>query len=66
MIDTHGTPIAEAVWELYAFALERLGPTPTLLERDNNIPSLAALMAEARRAECWIGHASHDWAETPA
>jgi uncharacterized protein len=54
LIDTHGAPVAEAVWELYAFALERLGPTPTLIERDNNIPPLAVLLEEARLAERWL------------
>lgn len=66
LIDTHGEPIAEAVWALYAFALERLGPTPTLIERDNNLPSLATLIAEAECADRWIGYVQHDRAETPA
>ncbi|MEO6407804.1 MAG: DUF692 domain-containing protein [Burkholderiaceae bacterium] len=51
LIDSHGTPVDEIVWGLYAAVLARLGPTPTLLERDNDVPSLAALLAEARRAE---------------
>ena len=51
LIDSHGAPVAQAVWDLYACALERLGPTPTLIERDNDIPALPALLAEAQRAE---------------
>ncbi len=51
LIDSHGSPVDEAVWELYAAVLARIGPTPTLLERDNDVPSLATLLAEARRAE---------------
>ena len=66
LIDTHGAPIAAAVWELYAFALECLGPTPTLIERDHNIPSLAVLLAEARCAERWMGYAQRDRAEAGA
>lgn len=66
LIDTHGAPIAEAVWALYAFALERLGPTPTLIERDNHLPPLAALLAEAGCADRWINYVQHDRAETPA
>jgi uncharacterized protein len=54
LIDTHGAPVATAVWELYAFALARLGPMPTLIERDDNIPSLAILTAEARCADQMI------------
>ena len=66
LIDTHGAPIAEAVWELYAFALERLGPTPTLIERDNHIPSLTVLIAEAQCAERWIEEAPRHRTETLA
>ncbi|MDG4549079.1 MAG: DUF692 domain-containing protein [Candidatus Contendobacter sp.] len=66
LIDTHGAPIAAAVWELYAFALERLGPTPTLIERDNDIPPLPVLVAEARCAERWIGSARPDRLEVSA
>lgn len=51
LIDTHGTPIDAAVWDLYASVVALTGPVPTLIERDNNLPPFAALMAEARRAE---------------
>jgi uncharacterized protein (UPF0276 family) len=51
LIDSHGSPVAQAVWDLYAFALERLGPTPTLIERDNDIPAFPVLLAEAHQAE---------------
>ena len=51
LIDSHGAPVDAAVWRLYASVLARLGPTPTLLERDNDVPPLPALLAEARRAE---------------
>ncbi len=51
LIDSHGAPVAQAVWDLYAFALELLGPTPTLIERDNDIPAFPVLLAEAHRAE---------------
>ncbi|KAB2932142.1 MAG: DUF692 domain-containing protein [Candidatus Contendobacter sp.] len=66
LIDTHGSPVAAAVWDLYAFALERLGPTPTLIERDNNIPPLVVLIAEARCAERWIESVRRDRAEVAA
>jgi hypothetical protein len=38
------------VWELYAYALDRFGPRPTLIEWDNDIPPFATLMAQAERA----------------
>lgn len=50
LIDSHDRPIAEAVWSLYAQVLERLGPRPTLIERDGNIPPFAELMNERDRA----------------
>ncbi len=51
LIDTHGAPIAAAVWDLYADAVRRFGDVPTLIERDTNIPPLVALIGEANRAE---------------
>ncbi|MDP1693024.1 MAG: DUF692 domain-containing protein [Burkholderiaceae bacterium] len=51
LIDSHGAPVDEAVWRLYAAVVAKLGAVPTLLERDNDVPSLDTLVAEARRAE---------------
>lgn len=51
LVDTHGTPITEPVWALYKDAVERFGPCPTLIEWDNDLPSLDALLAEAARAD---------------
>ena len=51
LIDTHGADIDAAVWALYAHALQCAGAQPTLIERDQNIPALAALLAEAAHAE---------------
>lgn len=52
LIDTHDRPIADAVWDLYDFALRRLGPVLTLIEWDSDLPPLPALVLEARRADC--------------
>lgn len=51
LIDHHGSAIDTAVWSLYAQALERVGPTATLIERDNDIPPFAQLCAEAAAAD---------------
>jgi len=51
LIDHHGSPVDDAVWCLYEHVLERLGPVPTLLERDHDVPPLAALLAEAGCAD---------------
>jgi uncharacterized protein len=46
LIDTHDQPIAAPVWTLYREALAHFGPVPTMIERDDNIPPLAELVAE--------------------
>ena len=51
LIDTHSGSVDAAVWALYAEALDRLGPVPTLIEWDQDIPELEILLAEAARAE---------------
>ena len=51
LIDTHGSRIAEPVWSFYARALERFGPKPTLIEWDNDVPTLDVILAEAARAD---------------
>jgi len=48
-IDTHGEPVAEDVYALLAYTLERMGPKPVLLERDGNWPPLEDLLAEVAR-----------------
>ncbi|MDP4299673.1 MNIO family bufferin maturase [Leptothrix discophora] len=50
LIDDHGAPVAEPVWALYREVLSRIGPVPTLIERDHDIPPLPILLAEADRA----------------
>ena len=54
LIDSHGAPVAQAVWDLYRRALELTGPVATLLERDNDIPALDVLLAEAGLAESML------------
>jgi uncharacterized protein (UPF0276 family) len=51
LIDDHGSPVIAAVWQLYTLALARYGPVPTLIEWDTNLPELAVLVDEARKAE---------------
>jgi uncharacterized protein (UPF0276 family) len=51
LIDDHGSPIIEDVWALYADVIAKTGPLPTLIERDNDVPPLAAIVAEARHAD---------------
>jgi hypothetical protein len=51
LIDHHGAPVDAIVWQLYADWLAAAGPRPTLIERDNDIPSWPTLLAEARHAD---------------
>lgn len=50
LIDSHGREVADPVWELYRYTLAQTGPTPTLIEWDNDVPDWSALRAEAERA----------------
>jgi uncharacterized protein (UPF0276 family) len=50
LVDTHSRPICDAVWTLYADTMATMGPRPTLIEWDNDIPSLTNLLAEATKA----------------
>lgn len=48
IVDTHGAAVIDPVWELLDAAYRRLGPVPTLLERDFNFPPVEQLLAEVR------------------
>ncbi|MGO8756421.1 MAG: DUF692 domain-containing protein [Gallionellaceae bacterium] len=51
LVDTHDHPVYSEVWELYEIALRHIGPRPTLIEWDSDIPALAVLMGEAAKAQ---------------
>lgn len=52
IIDTHGEAIIDPVYELFAYAMQTLNrDVPVLLERDFNIPELAALQQEIARLQ---------------
>jgi uncharacterized protein (UPF0276 family) len=50
LVDTHGARVAPGVWSLYREALDRIGPRPTLVEWDTQLPALDVLLAEAQCA----------------
>ncbi len=52
-IDTHNNKICEAVWELYAYGLGKLGEIQTLIEWDADIPEFSVLIAEAKKAQAY-------------
>jgi uncharacterized protein len=51
LIDDHGSAVCAEVWALYEQAIARLGPVPTLIEWDTDVPALDVLVAEARAAD---------------
>jgi len=51
LIDSHDAPIGEQVWGLYVSFIGQIGPRPTLIERDGNVPPFAELMVERDRAQ---------------
>jgi uncharacterized protein (UPF0276 family) len=50
-IDDHRSPVTAEVWALYRATLARIGPRPTLIEWDYEIPSLNVLLAESVKAD---------------
>ena len=56
LLDTHGQAVTPPVWDLYEKALAQVGNVPTLIEWDNNIPSLERLLAEAEQAQQRMNH----------
>ena len=50
LLDDHGSAVPKVVWDLFRLVLRRCGPLPTLLEWDENVPSLATLEAECDKA----------------
>ncbi|MDB5509442.1 MAG: hypothetical protein JWL93_1911 [Hyphomicrobiales bacterium] len=54
LIDSHDRPVDEHVWALYREMIATLGPLPTLIEWDNDVPPWPVLCAEARRAEALL------------
>jgi uncharacterized protein len=57
LLDTHDHPVRSEVWELYEYAVQRLGAVSTLIEWDDNIPEFAVLAATAAEARDRGAHA---------
>jgi uncharacterized protein (UPF0276 family) len=60
LIDSHDTPVSAAVWRLYRRVIERIGPRPTVLERDGAIPTFAALLDERAHAAALLLRSDRD------
>lgn len=51
LIDSHDAMVAPEVWRLYERLVGRIGPRPTLIERDDNLPDFSVLMTERNIAD---------------
>tara|TARA_R110002126_G_scaffold291744_1_gene456491 strand:- start:95996 stop:96943 length:948 start_codon:yes stop_codon:yes gene_type:complete len=51
LIDAHDRPVDDAVWKLYDIVIGQMGPVPTLIEWDNDVPDWPVLRREALRAD---------------
>ena len=54
LVDSHDAPIAPEVWALYARLIARIGPRPTLIERDDHVPPFSELLAERTQAHALL------------
>src|SRR5271154_4776532 len=54
ILDTHDHPVIDPVWKLYEAAIRLCGPTATLLEWDDHIPSFEEVHAEALKANRFL------------
>jgi len=50
LFDTHSSAVSAEVWDLYRYALERIGPVASMVEWDGDIPAWARLVEEVDRA----------------
>ena len=51
LIDAHDRQVADEVWKLYKDVVTQMGPIPTLIEWDNDVPEWRILRREAKIAE---------------
>jgi uncharacterized protein len=66
LIDSHDAPVAAPVWALLERLTARIGPRPTLVERDGNLPPFAELISERTRAQSVLDIAHRARQEVPA
>lgn len=51
LIDAHDREVCDDVWELFKLTLSKTGPTPSLIEWDNDVPTWSKLELEAQKAD---------------
>jgi uncharacterized protein (UPF0276 family) len=58
LVDDHGSAVADVVWMLYREVLAQVGPRPTLIEGDTDVPDYPVLRMLAARADACMRDAS--------
>ena len=58
LIDSHSRPVTREVWALYAHLIARIGPRPTLIEWDRDVPDRAVLLTQAAMAQRFMDDAA--------
>jgi uncharacterized protein len=61
-VDDHGARVSDEVWDLFEAAVNTLGPKPTLIEWNKNLPAFEVLQEEADAAQVIIDRQEHMWA----
>jgi uncharacterized protein len=51
LLDAHNNPVSDTVWRLYRNVIAELGPVPTLIEWDDDLPCLDTLLGERQKAQ---------------
>jgi uncharacterized protein len=51
LIDAHDREVSDAVWSIYEKVIAEIGPVPTLIEWDNDVPAWSVLKEEATKAD---------------
>lgn len=51
LIDSHAAPVSDAVWNLLEHTIKKIGPTPVLVERDDQLPPWSELLSEHSKAQ---------------
>jgi uncharacterized protein (UPF0276 family) len=54
LVDSHDSPVSEPVWALGERLVDRIGPRPVLIERDDRLPAFDELLAERTRAHALV------------
>lgn len=54
LVDSHNAAVKKDVWDLYEYAVRKIGTVPTLIEWDQDFPELSYLVGEADKARAII------------